>query len=142
LDELTQITQGSQTRTYVYDALGRLFTATTPEAGAVCFGTVSAGSCQQNTGYDTYDNLQYRTDARSVVTSYGYDTLNRLTGVSYNVSGATGVPATASLGFIYGNDSSCTSAHGAGNTTLVLHFRRRRSHRRDIWRRWPLAGIR
>jgi RHS repeat-associated protein len=114
LDELTQIVQGSQTRTYAYDALGRLFTATTPEAGTVCFGTVSSGSCQQNTGYDQFDNLLYRTDARGVVTSYGYDALNRLTSISYNVSGATGVPATASLAFTYGNNSSCNSAHGAG----------------------------
>ena len=113
LNELTQITQGSQTRTYVYDALGRLNSATTPEAGMVCFGTLSGSTCQSN-GYDSFDNLLYRTDARGVVTSYGYDTLNRLTSVFYNVSGATGVPATASLGFTYGNDSSCNSAHGAG----------------------------
>jgi RHS repeat-associated protein len=83
-DELTQIAQGSsQTRTYAYDALGRLFTATTPEAGTVCFGTVSSGSCQQNTGYDQFDNLLYRTDARGVVTNYIYDSLNRLLGVTY-----------------------------------------------------------
>jgi RHS repeat-associated protein len=113
LDELTQIAQSSQTRSYVYDALGRLNSATTPEAGTLCFGTVSSGSCQSN-GYDSYNNLLYRTDARGVIASYGYDALNRLTSVSYNVSGATGVPATASLGFIYGNDSSCNSAHGAG----------------------------
>jgi RHS repeat-associated protein len=113
LNELTQIAQGSQqTRTYVYDALGRLNTATTPEAGTVCFGTYSGATCQN--GYDAYDNLQSRTDARGVVTSYGYDTLNRLTSVSYNVSGATGVPATPSLAFTYGNDSTCNSAHGPG----------------------------
>jgi RHS repeat-associated protein len=113
LDELTQITQGSQTRTYLYDALGRLFTATTPEAGTVCFGTVSAGSCQSNTGYDSFDNLLYRTDARGVLTSHGYDSLNRLTSVSYTTTGTTAA-ATSSLGFTYGNDSSCNSAHGAG----------------------------
>ena len=42
-----------------------------------------------------------------------YDGLNRLSGIAYNV-GATGVPATASIGFTYGIDSSCTSAHGTG----------------------------
>ncbi len=102
LDELTQITQGpSQTRTYVYDALGRILSATTPESGRVCFGSVSGTTCNTD-GYDQYDNLQKRTDARGVLTSYGYDTLNRLTGVSYNVSGATGVPATASVSLTYG----------------------------------------
>jgi RHS repeat-associated protein len=113
LDELTQISQGAQTRSYVYDALGRLNGATTPEAGMVCLGTVSSGACQSN-GYDAYDNLLYRTDARGVVTSYGYDGLNRLTSVSYNVSGATGVAATPTVTFTYGNTSSCNSAHGAG----------------------------
>jgi RHS repeat-associated protein len=113
LDELLQISQGSQTRTYVYDALGRLNSVTTPEAGMVCFGTLSGNSCQSN-GYDQFDNLLYRTDARGVLTDYGYDGLNRLTSVSYNVSGATGVPATASVSFAYGNSSSCNTAHGAG----------------------------
>src|SRR5262249_50326848 len=64
-------------------------------------------------GYDLFNNLKTRTDARGVVTSYSYDTLNRLTGVSYNV-GTTGVPATSAIGFTYGIDSSCNSAHGAG----------------------------
>jgi RHS repeat-associated protein len=112
LDELTTATQGSQTRTFVYDAMGRLNTATAPESGTVCFGTYSGSTCQN--GYDQFDNLQNRTDARGVVTSYSYDGLNRLNGVSYNVSGATGVPATSTVSLTYGLDSSCTTAHGPG----------------------------
>jgi RHS repeat-associated protein len=114
LDELTQISQGTlQPRTFVYDALGRLLSATTPEANTVCFGSVTGTTCNTD-GYDSFDNLVKKTDARGVLTSYGYDTLNRLSSVSYNVSGATGVPATSSLSFTYGNDSSCNSSHGAG----------------------------
>ena len=105
MDELTQVSQGSQTRSYVYDALGRLNSATTPEAGTVCYGTVSGGTCSAN-GYDNFDNLLYRTDARGVLTSYGYDGLNRLTGISYNVSDAPGVPATASVGLTYGTNAA------------------------------------
>lgn len=105
LDELTQISQGSQTRSYLYDPLGRLTSATTPESGAVCYGTVSGGICQSN-GYDSFDNLLTRTDARGVVISYSYDGLNRLQGLSYNVSGATGVPATPSVSFTYGANAS------------------------------------
>jgi RHS repeat-associated protein len=105
LDELKTVTQGSQTRTYVYDALGRLFTSTTPEGGTICFGTTSGGSCAANTGYDNFNDLLYRTDARGVVTSYTYDGLNRLKGVSYNV-GSTGVPSTSPISFTYGTSAS------------------------------------
>jgi RHS repeat-associated protein len=81
-NQLTQVTQGSQTRTYVYDALARLNSSTTPEAGTVCLGTYSGSTCQSN-GYDSFNNLLYRTDARGVVTNYLYDTLNRLVGITY-----------------------------------------------------------
>jgi RHS repeat-associated protein len=81
-DQLTQVTQGAQTRTYVYDALARLNSSTTPEAGKVCLGTLSGTTCQTN-GYDSWNNLLYRTDARGVVTNYLYDSLNRLTGITY-----------------------------------------------------------
>jgi RHS repeat-associated protein len=104
LDELTQVTQGSQTRSYLYDALGRLLSVTLPESGTTCFGTVTSGTCNAN-GYDNFDNLLYRTDARGVLTSYGYDGLNRLQSVSYNV-GSTGVPATASVTLTYGSNAS------------------------------------
>jgi YD repeat-containing protein len=96
-----------------YDALGRLLSATTPEAGRVCFGSVTGSTCNTD-GHDNFDNLLKRTDARGVLTSYGYDTLNRLQSISYNVSGATGVPSTPTVNLTYGNDSSCNSAHGAG----------------------------
>lgn len=118
LDDLTQIAQSSQTRTFAYDALGRLLSATTPEAGRVCFGSVTNGACNAD-GYDNFDNLLKRTDARGVLTSYGYDTLNRLTSVTYTTAGTT-AQATSSLGFTYGNDSSCNSAHGAGCIGQVI----------------------
>jgi RHS repeat-associated protein len=81
-NQLTQVTQGSQTRAYVYDALARLRSSTTPEAGTVCLGTYSGSTCQAN-GYDNFNNILYRTDARGVVTNYLYDTLNRLVGIAY-----------------------------------------------------------
>jgi len=104
LDALATVTEGSQTRTYVYDALGRTNSATTPESGTVCFGSVSGSTCNSD-GYDSFDNLQKRTDARGVVTSYGYDGLNRLTGISYNV-GTTGVPATPGVTLTYGSSAA------------------------------------
>ncbi len=105
LDALATVTQGpSQTRTYVYDALGRILSATTPEAGRVCFGSVSGSTCNAD-GYDSFDNLQKRTDARGVLTTYGYDGLNRLTSIGYNV-GTSGVPATPGVSFTYGTNAA------------------------------------
>jgi RHS repeat-associated protein len=104
LNQMTQVTQGSQTRSYTYDALGRLTQSTTPEAGTVCIGTVSSGTCQQN-GYNSFDLVTTSTDARGVVTNYSYDTLNRLTQSSYNVSG-TGVTGTSTVSYTYGTSSS------------------------------------
>ncbi|HEY6243694.1 MAG TPA: hypothetical protein VIX17_07105, partial [Pyrinomonadaceae bacterium] len=93
LDNLTTVTQGVQTRTFVYDALGRLTDSTTPEAGHFIFQ------------YNNYNLLTQRTDARGVITTYSYDTLNRLYQTSYNV-GATGVPATATVTLNYGTNQA------------------------------------
>ena len=114
-----------QTRTYAYDALGRLRSATTPEAGMVCFGTLSGSTCQAN-GYDDWGDLLYRTDARGVQTNYIYDGLNRLLGISYtnmpsgvsampNVCPTTGSSSNnANVCFTYG-----TSATNFNNGLLV-----------------------
>src|SRR5208282_4420512 len=104
LDELTQVTQGSQNRWFSYDALGRLYTTNLPESGVVCYGTISGSTCQSN-GYDSFNNLLYRTDARGVLTTYSYDGLNRPTGISYTVTG-TGVPATSPVSFTYGTNAA------------------------------------
>ena len=117
LDELTSVSQGVQSRTFTYDALGRITSISTPEAGRICLGTVSSGVCQAN-GYDSFDNLLYRTDARGVQANFIYDSLNRLLGVSYsnvpssvsampNVCATTGSSsANANVCFIYGTSSA------------------------------------
>ena len=75
LDNLTRVTQGSQSRTFVYDSLSRLTSATNPESGTTSFS------------YDKNDNLTEKTDARGVETTYTYDALNRLTARSYSYTG-------------------------------------------------------
>jgi RHS repeat-associated protein len=102
LDELTRSVQGVQQRTFAYDSLGRLTQAVTPEAGTV-----------SNT-YTSFGLVQTRTDARGVITSYGYDGLNRLTQISYNV-GSTGVPATPTVSFGY--DAGGAAANALGRLT-------------------------
>jgi RHS repeat-associated protein len=91
LDHLVTVSQGSQTRTFVYDSLQRLISATYPENGTVCYGAVQGGQCQAN-GYDANGNLIIKTDARGIVANYGYDELNRLTSRSYQ-NDPSGTPA-------------------------------------------------
>ncbi len=77
LDDLTGVTQGVQTRTFVYDSLKRLTSATNPENGTV------------NYTYDNNGNMLTRVDALSVTTTMVYDALNRLTSRTYNDTAQT-----------------------------------------------------
>lgn len=93
LDNLTGVNQTNQPRSFVYDALSRVVSATTPESGTTTFT------------YTSFDTLETRTDARNVITTYGYDGLNRLRTVSYNTSGAPGVAPTAGMTINYRSTS-------------------------------------
>ena len=95
LNNLTGITQGSQTRTYNYDKLSRLTSATTPESGTTNFT------------YDADGNVLTRTDARSITTTYSYDALNRWSSKTYSDS-------TPSASFFY--DESSVTLNGTGYT--------------------------
>jgi YD repeat-containing protein len=81
LNNLKEVDQGSQTRTYSYDGLSRLTSSATPESGTTnLYYTTSGGSlCAAAT-----DALCRRTDARSITTTYSYDALNRLTSKTYS----------------------------------------------------------
>ena len=92
-DKVIGVTQGAQTRTYGYDNLGRLKNVKTPETNQLA----------TTYDYNDFDLPITRTDPHGVITSYGYDGLNRLYTVSYNV-GTTGVPATPTVTFTYGTD--------------------------------------
>ena len=94
LDNVTSSVEGVQTRSYLYDGLGRMTSETSPEAGTSSYQ------------YNIYGKRTQRTDARGVVTTYAYDTvLNRLTGISYNVSGTTAT-STPSVSYSYGTSPS------------------------------------
>lgn len=77
LDDLTTVTQGTQTRTFVYDSLKRLTSATNPETGTISYQ------------YDNNSNMVVKTDARGVSTHLSYDAVNRLTRRWYNGSNST-----------------------------------------------------
>jgi YD repeat-containing protein len=80
LDNLITVTQGSQTRTYNYDLLGRVTQATTPESGTTNFYYTTSGGALCSGDPNA---VCRRTDARSITTTYSYDVLNRLTGKTY-----------------------------------------------------------
>jgi RHS repeat-associated protein len=111
--QLTGVSQAAQTRTNVYDALGRVLSYFTPEANTVCLGTYSGSTCQAN-GYDSFNNLIYRTDARGVVTSYLYDDLNRLVGITYPTvpSGVAAMPNVCKVNGASSNNANVCYTYG------------------------------
>ena len=100
LGNLTRVTQGSQTRTFVYDSLSRLTSAANPESGTIAYT------------YDNNGNLTQRTDARSVVTAYTYDRLDRLTRRSYSYAGTSTAVSLETTQVDYAYDSCGSYAHG------------------------------
>jgi RHS repeat-associated protein len=80
LDELTSVVQGSQTRTYTYDGLGRRTSANIPEAGTTTVSYVTSG----NPCSGVARNVCQKVDAKGITTSYSYDGLGRLTKKSYS----------------------------------------------------------
>ncbi|HEY1528924.1 MAG TPA: hypothetical protein VGH51_22095 [Candidatus Angelobacter sp.] len=91
--------QGSQTHIFQYDSLKRLTAAMNPESGSVSYK------------YDNAGNVLTRTDHRGIVTSYGYDALNRVTQTSYS----DGTPAVS-----YGYDAA-NVANSRGRLTSVAN---------------------
>jgi RHS repeat-associated protein len=100
-DQLLVATQSSQTRTYAYDDLGRTTSVKTPETNQV------AAQFQ----YNNFGLVTQRTDPRGVITSYGYDNLNRLSTIGYTVTG-TGVAATPGVTLTYDQGGSAAFALG------------------------------
>jgi RHS repeat-associated protein len=75
--------RGSQTRTNVYDALGRLTQKTTPEGGTWNYYYDSYSSCP--TGYKGANGqLTASKDPNGNLVCFAYDTFNRVTGVNAN----------------------------------------------------------
>jgi RHS repeat-associated protein len=111
LDNLVQVNQGEQYRTYKYDALGRLLYERIPEQTA----TINDGTGTLWTAKYTYTDfgaIQTRTDARKVVTTYGYDSLNRLTTITYDTSQASGVAATNNVTYTYDCTTGTSTTKG------------------------------
>jgi RHS repeat-associated protein len=105
-DQLTQINQTGQIRSFTYDGHGRLLTRTTPEQGATSYR------------YLANDLVQTITDARGATTTFSYNNRNLVTGISYGVP--AGVAATPNVTFGYDPAGNRTSmADGLGSVSYV-----------------------
>lgn len=127
-DRLTQVVQGAQTRTFVYDGLGRPTSVTTPEARTDSYSYTASGGglCSGDP-----ESVCQRTDARGVITTYYYsqDALNRLVGKSYTVPQGSNVAAmpnvcTTSTGqsanVCYNYDQGGAGAYALGRRTQMI----------------------
>jgi RHS repeat-associated protein len=128
-NNLTQVVSATtQTRTYQYDGLSRLTSASTPETyvggtqystthsyttsgGALCSGNPSA--------------VCVRTDSRGKTTTYSYDALNRLTTIQYSDStptvtycydGTNSACISGGYSSTYGKSRRTAMSDGSGNT--------------------------
>jgi YD repeat-containing protein len=80
LDNLTRVDQKGndansanwRTRTYTYNSLSQMLSASNPETGTT------------NYSYDSDGNLYQKTDARSITITHAYDALHRLTSKTYS----------------------------------------------------------
>jgi RHS repeat-associated protein len=110
-NKLLQVAQGTQTRSYSYDSLYRITSATTPESGRVNYYYTTSGGllCSGNPAA-----VCRRTDARSTTTTYTYDKLNRLTGKTYSDS-------TPAVSYFYDQSSAngLTISYGLGRLTSM-----------------------
>ncbi|MCG3164224.1 MAG: hypothetical protein JMDDDDMK_05711 [Acidobacteria bacterium] len=89
LDDLTTVSQGAQTRTFVYDSLKRLTSATNPESGLMSYV------------YDANGNLLEKTDARTAKTTFSYDALNRVKSKVYSGATSEGINAANATPPVY-----------------------------------------
>lgn len=89
LDNLVQVTQGSQQRFFMYDSLQRLIRSRNPEQDtrpSLDLTDPITGNSSWSTGYD-YDaasNQTHKTDPRGIESTTTYDVLNRVTSVNYS----------------------------------------------------------
>jgi len=107
-DQITQINQEGQTRTFSYDGYGRLSQCVKPEQGTT------------NYSYLSDDTVQTITDARGATSTFGYNNRGLVTSITYGVP--AGVAATPNVTFGYdsaGNRTSMTD--GLGSVSYVYN---------------------
>lgn len=108
LGDLLQINQGQQIRTFAYDSLGRMTSMTVPEKANHSIAIT----------YTDFGAVSTRTDARGIVTTYGYDSQDHLASIQYS-------DGTPSVTYSYGSAGApnfsagrlANATDGAGSET-------------------------
>jgi YD repeat-containing protein len=119
LNDLTKVCQGAafvnkvcqsggQPRTFAYDSLARLTSATNPESGTTTYT------------YDNNGNLHTKTDANTNVTTLSYDALNRVTSKTYTFTSGYSTP---NVTYCYDGKTqgACANAPSGSNDNLIGH---------------------
>jgi RHS repeat-associated protein len=114
--QLRQVTQGQQTRTYQYDDLGRLTSSAVPEIA----------NASTTFTYKDFGAAYQRTDPRGIVTTYTYDTLNRLKQTTYS-------DQTPPVVYTYGGAGAAN--FGAGRFTQIADGSGTQTFKYDSMRR-------
>jgi RHS repeat-associated protein len=120
--QLTQSVQGTQTRTYSYDGMGRVTQETTPEAGVVALSYIASGGglcsgdpivpCSKTAPAPNQQNPSV-----TIVTTYCYDSLGRLTSKGYASSELSCPMAAPTVSYAY--DQGGAAAFALGRMTKV-----------------------
>lgn len=105
----------TRTRNFSYDSLSRLLNATNPESGTISYAYDNDGNISTRTA-PSPNQTAVGTGAPTVVTTYTYDALNRLTGKSYS-DGFVSNPATTKVEYGYDGIalSNCPTAAPPGD---------------------------
>ncbi|MDQ3803050.1 MAG: hypothetical protein M3416_04255 [Acidobacteriota bacterium] len=110
-DQLTQISQQGQLRTFEYDGHGRLAKRTTPEQGATTYA------------YNSDDTVSVITDARGATTTYGYNARHLITSLTYGVAAGKTQTWAATANVTYAYDAAGHRASMAdGQGTATYHY--------------------
>jgi RHS repeat-associated protein len=110
LNNLTNVVQGTQSRSFSFDPLGRMISSTTPENGTTYFYYTKSDGVTACSGEQSA--VCRRTDSLNVTTTYVYDQLNRLVSKLYS-------DGTASVNFYYDQTTynGMTINNGKGRRT-------------------------
>jgi RHS repeat-associated protein len=99
--------------------MDRVLTRKDPLGNTECYGTFSGSTCQMN-GYDGLGNLLQFTDRRGKVTTFSYDSLNRMIFAGYGTQAGPSYESTVSYTYDAGDRATQVVDSLSGTITPVF----------------------